>query len=83
MESSQRYRGACGTSPGQGELESHREETFIDRIHNQKNHIEQELLLPFLRESRPFFDGRCRAVADSILLATRRKGDHTLTSQPA
>ena len=43
MEYSQKISERLWNQPDKGELESHREETFIDDI-IQKNHIEQELL---------------------------------------
>ena len=53
--------------PDKGELESHREETFIDDI-IQKNHIERELLSN-LDGIRTVFDGGAGCGRFSILLA--------------
>lgn len=67
--------------PDKGELESHREETFIDDI-IQKNHIERELLSD-LDGIRTVFDGGAGCGRFSILLA--KKGcnvTHFDISQP-
>ena len=53
--------------PDKGELESHREETFIDDI-NQKSHIEKELL-SHLDGVETVFDGGAGCSRFSILLA--------------
>ena len=53
--------------PDKGELESHREETFIDDI-IQKNHIEKELLSR-LDGIKTVFDGGAGCGRFSILLA--------------
>lgn len=55
--------------PDKGELESHREETFIDDI-IQKSHIERELLAA-LEGVETVFDGGAGCGRFSILLAKR------------
>ena len=67
--------------PDKGELESHREETFIDDI-IQKNHIERELLSN-LNGIKTVFDGGAGCGRFSILLAKQGcKVTHFDISQP-
>lgn len=67
MEYSQKISERLWNQPDKGELESHREETFIDDI-IQKNHIEQELL-SHLEGIQTVFDGGAGCGRFSILLA--------------
>lgn len=67
MDYSRKIAERLWNMPDKGELESHREETFIDDI-IQKNHIEKELLSN-LDEIRTVFDGGAGCGRFSILLA--------------
>lgn len=67
MDYSQKISERLWNQPDKGELESHREETFIDDI-IQKNHIEKELL-SHLEGIRTVFDGGAGCGRFSILLA--------------
>lgn len=66
---SQKISQRLWNQPDKGELESHREETFIDDI-IQKNHIERELLTS-LDGIETVFDGGAGCGRFSILLAKR------------
>ena len=63
--------------PDKGELESHREETYIDDI-IQKSHI-QKKLLENLEGIKTVFDGGAGCGRFSILLAKHGSGLHILT----
>lgn len=67
MDYSRKIAERLWNMPDKGELESHREETFIDDI-IQKNHIEKELLSN-LDGIRTVFDGGAGCGRFSILLA--------------
>lgn len=67
MDYSRRISERLWNMPDKGELESHREETYIDDI-IQKNHIERELL-NHLDGIRTVFDGGAGCGRFSILLA--------------
>ena len=67
MDYSRKIAERLWNMPDKGELESHREETFIDDI-IQKNHIEKELLTN-LDGIRTVFDGGAGCGRFSILLA--------------
>jgi len=58
MDYSRKISERLWNMPDKGELESHREETFIDDI-IQKSHIEKELLSHFCHryDSNPFVCG--------------------------
>ncbi|MBD5526919.1 MAG: methyltransferase domain-containing protein [Lachnospiraceae bacterium] len=80
-DASQRISERLWNQPDKGELESHREETFIDDI-IQKSHIERELLAA-LEGVETVFDGGAGCGRFSILLA--KKGcrvTHFDISQP-
>ena len=81
MDYSRKISERLWNMPDKGELESHREETFIDDI-IQKSHIEKELL-SHLNEIETVFDGGAGCGRFSILLA--KKGcevTHFDISQP-
>lgn len=67
MDYSRKISERLWNMPDKGELESHREETFIDDI-IQKNHIEKELL-SHLDGIKTVFDGGAGSGRFSILLA--------------
>lgn len=67
MDYSRKISERLWNMPDKGELESHREETYIDDI-IQKNHIEKELL-NHLDGIRTVFDGGAGCGRFSILLA--------------
>lgn len=78
---SQKISERLWNQPDKGELESHREETFIDDI-IQKNHIERELLAN-LNGIETVFDGGAGCGRFSILLAKKgRRVTHFDISQP-
>jgi len=81
MDYSRKISERLWNMPDKGELESHREETFIDDI-IQKSHIEKELL-SHLDGIKTVFDGGAGCGRFSILLA--KKGctvTHFDISQP-
>ena len=67
MDYSRKISERLWNMPDKGELESHREETFIDDI-IQKSHIEKELL-SHLKGIKTVFDGGAGCGRFSILLA--------------
>lgn len=69
MDYSRKISERLWNVPDKGELESHREETFIDDI-IQKSHIEKELL-SHLDGIKTVFDGGAGCGRFSILLAKR------------
>ncbi len=78
---SQKISERLWNQPDKGELESHREETFIDDI-IQKSHIERELLAA-LEGIETVFDGGAGCGRFSILLAKRGcRVTHFDISQP-
>ncbi len=81
MDYSQKISERQWNLPDKGELESHREETYIDDI-IQKDHIERKLL-ENLDGIRTVFDGGAGSGRFSILLAKRGlKVTHFDISQP-
>ena len=81
MDYSRKISERLWNMPDKGELESHREETFIDDI-IQKSHIEKELLA-HLEGVKTVFDGGAGCGRFSILLAKRGcKVTHFDISQP-
>lgn len=81
MDYSQKISERQWNQPEKGELESHREETYIDDI-IQKDHIERKLL-ENLDGIRTVFDGGAGSGRFSILLAKRGlKVTHFDISQP-
>lgn len=81
MDYSQKISERQWNQPDKGELESHREETYIDDI-IQKDHIERKLL-ENLDGIRTVFDGGAGSGRFSILLAKRGlKVTHFDISQP-
>lgn len=81
MDYSQKISERLWNLPDKGELESHREETFIDDI-IQKNHLERELL-SHLDGIKTVFDGGAGCGRFSILLAKHGcKVTHFDISQP-
>ena len=81
MEYSRKISERLWNLPDKGELESHREETFIDDI-VQKSHLEKELL-SHLDGVRTVFDGGAGCGRFSILLAKHGcKVTHFDISQP-
>ena len=68
MDYSRKISERLWNQPDKGELESHREETYIDDI-IQKNHIQRELL-SHLDGIRTVFDGGAGCGRFSILLAS-------------
>lgn len=81
MDYSRKISERLWNMPDKGELESHREETFIDDI-IQKNHIEKELL-SHLEGIETVFDGGAGCGRFSILLAKNGcKVTHFDISQP-
>lgn len=81
MDYSRRISERLWNMPDKGELESHREETFIDDI-IQKSHIEKELL-SHLDGIKTVFDGGAGCGRFSILLASKGcKVTHFDISQP-
>ena len=81
MDYSRKISERLWNMPDKGELESHREETFIDDI-VQKSHIEKELLSN-LNGIKNVFDGGAGCGRFSILLAKHgREVTHFDISQP-
>lgn len=81
MDYSRKISERLWNMPDKGELESHREETFIDDI-IQKSHIEKELL-SHLNGVKTVFDGGAGCGRFSILLARQGcKVTHFDISQP-
>ena len=81
MDYSQKISERLWNLPDKGELESHREETFIDDI-IQKNHLERELI-SHLDGIKTVFDGGAGCGRFSILLAKHGcKVIHFDISQP-
>ena len=76
MDYSRKISERLWNMPDKGELESHREETFIDDI-IQKSHIEKELL-SHLDGIKKVFDGGAGYGRFSILLAKRAVRLHIL-----